>query len=216
MITVRQIQRLWSAKAYDRLLEQLLAPRSEASAKLYSELTGPDAAAAMLVIRLDELSQTFAPLYSETLRFLLTSQRMDGSWGDPMTTAIVVRALLCGNGHGGAITRGIEFLAGLQKPEGVWPAVPVRRMPADAFASAFVLLQLGDQVQFQEAVRFDDAIDSLNHNELASDLTTRKLWNQAKIRCRATTRRQLRARESSPDRGNSNQASQLINLFAIN
>ncbi len=187
MITVRQIARLWAGKDYTRLLGQLLAPRSEASSRLTADLVGVDAAAAVLIVRLDELSQSFAPLYSEAVRSLVRNQRPDGGWGDPMTTAAALRALLCGNGHGPVVERGLHFLAALQRDEGIWPAEPVRRMPADAFASAFILVQLGDHVRFRETVRFAEAIAWFTQNELALDDTTRRLWRQAKTRCQMVT-----------------------------
>jgi len=187
MITVRQIDRLWSAKAYDRLLEQLLAPRPEGSTKLLSQLTGSLPAAAMAVIRLDELSQSFAPLYSQLLRTIVAAQRPGdsgggGGWGDVATTALCLRALLCGQGHGVAIDRGMAALASLQKPEGIWPGMPVRRMPTDPFVSAFVLLLLSNSDIFRQAVRFDDAIEWFKLNEIALDEQTARLWSHARRR----------------------------------
>ncbi len=182
MITVRQIDRLWSAKAYDRLLEQLISPRAEASDQLLSQLAGPLAAAGMAVIRLDELSQPFVPLYSELIRMILNAQRPEGGWGDVITTAICLRALMCGNGNGESIQRGLEFVAGLQKPEGIWPNIPARRMPVDAFASAFVLARLGDMPAFRQAVDINRAIAWFEENEIALDEQTRRLWMHAKRR----------------------------------
>lgn len=202
MITVRQIDRLWSAKAYDRLLEQLISPRPEASDQLLSHLAGPLAAAGMAVIRLDELSQPFVPLYGELIRTILKSQRSvvpqsvaqqsaaqlpnahgpKGGWGDVITTAICLRALMCGNGNGDAIDRGLEFLAGLQKPEGIWPNIPARRMPVDPFASAFVLARLGDMPAFRQAVDMSQAMAWFESNEIALDEQTRRLWTHAKRR----------------------------------
>lgn len=183
MITVRQIQRLWSAKAYEKLMQQLLAPRPEGSARLESELTGALAAAAMAVVRLDELAQSYVPLYGQIVRTILAAQQADGGWGHPMTTALCVRALTCGRGHGVAIDRGVAYLAGLQKDDGVWPNVAVRRMPVDPFASAFILMQLGDHAPFRDGVRFDDAVAWFDQNELALDPATAKLWRHAVRRC---------------------------------
>jgi len=39
-----------------------------------------------------------------------------------------------------AIDRGIACLADLQQPAGIWPRVPIHRMPSDAAASAYILL----------------------------------------------------------------------------
>jgi len=182
MITVRQIDRLWTAKAHDRLLQQLISPRPESSVRLMSQLTGPLPAAAMAIIRLDELSQSFVLLYSQLVRTILNAQRPDGGWGDVLTTAICLRALLGGNGNGAAIDRGVSFLAELQKPEGIWPNMPVRRMPVDPFVSAFVLFRLGDCKAFHQAIRSDDVFDWFESNKLALDEPTSTLWSHAKHR----------------------------------
>ena len=82
---------------------------------------------------------------------------------------------------------GLAYLAELQQPRGSWPREPLRRMPSDMFASAFIMLQLGDRPQFREAVRFDDALawfadsENLRH----SDAEARRLWTHAAVRCRA-------------------------------
>jgi len=182
MITVRQIDRLWSAKAYERLLADLILPRPEASDRLLSQLSGPLPAAAMAIIRLDELTQSFVPLYGSLVCTLVNGQRSDGGWGDVMTTALCLRALMCGNGNGAVVDRGLQALAALQKPDGIWPNVPVRRMPVDPFASAFVLLRLGDCEQFRDAVRMDDALNWFKANDIALDSETRRLWIHAQRR----------------------------------
>lgn len=183
MITVRQIQRFWQAKTYDRLLQHLLAPRPEASARLEVELTGAIAAAALSAVRLDELSQSYVPLYTQMIRTVLAAQQADGGWGDAMTTALCVRALGCGRGNGAAMDRGLAYLAALQRDDGLWPGVPVRRMPSDPFASAFVLLQLGDRADFRDGVRFDASADWFEANDDALDPATAKLWRHAARRC---------------------------------
>ena len=108
-----------------------------------------------------------------------------------MTTALCVRALLCGGGQGAAVERGLHYLATLQKPEGIWPREPLRRMPADAFASAFILMQLGERDAFRRAVRFDDAIDFFTANAPAMDPDARRLWTHAAVRCRVHSSRPL-------------------------
>ena len=183
MTTVRQIQRLWQAKAFDKLLQHLLLPRAECSDRLLAELAGRTAAAAMAVVRLDEMSQSFTPLYAEAVRAVLAAQGPDGSWGDPMLTALCLRALMCGRGHGLAVDRGLHYLAELQKDEGLWPNPPVRRLPADPFASAFVLMQLGDGDRFRGAVRMGEAVEWFAHHVATCDGDTRRLWSHAQHRC---------------------------------
>lgn len=184
MMTVRHIEKLWNAKAYQRLLRDMLAGRPEASLRLETELSGPVPAAAFATIRLDELAQSHIPLYTKLLRTILATGEGDGGWGDPMTTAICLRALLAGQGQGVAIERGLLFLSRMQKPEGIWPKGPIRRMGADAFASALILLELGGSAQFRQSVRFDDALGWFKAHEHSLDAETRRVWDHAAIRCR--------------------------------
>src|SRR5438309_208963 len=90
----------------------------------------------------------------------------------PAARAPSPRALLCGRGDGIAIDRGMEYLANLQKDEGIWPAQPLRRMPADAHVSAFILSQLGDHPTFAESVRLSDALDWFAGHEDEVDAET--------------------------------------------
>jgi hypothetical protein len=182
MTTVRQIERQWNANDYVRLLRDMLSIRPEASLRLESELSGPIPAAAMALLRLDELALAYVPLYARLLRFILQSQDPDGGWGDPLTTALCLRALLAGRGQGVAINRGMEYLGQMQKPEGVWPKVPIRRTTADAFVSAFILLQLGGESRFRGAVRFDDATEWFDAHAHSLDAETARLWDCARRR----------------------------------
>ncbi|WP_428940786.1 hypothetical protein [Fontivita pretiosa] len=184
MTTVRHIEKLWRDKLYAKLLRQMLSGRPEASLRLELELNGPVPAAAMALLRLDELGQPHVPLYDKLLRAVLTAQEPDGGWGDPMTTALCLRGLMAGQGGGAAIERGLTYLAQLQKSEGIWPKVPLRRMPADPFVSAFVLLELGDHERFRQSVRFADALNWFQVHQHALDPETRRLWDHASIRCR--------------------------------
>ena len=183
MMTVRHIEKLWNAKTFQRLFRDMLAGRAEASLRLEVELSGPLPAAAMALIRLDELAQAHVPLYSKLLKAILAAQEADGGWGDPLTTALCLRALLAGRGQGVAIDRGLSYLAEMQKPEGFWPKLPFRRMPADPFVSAFILLQLGGDVRFREAIRFIDALNWFDGHEHSLDAEAHRLWDHASIRC---------------------------------
>lgn len=184
MMTLRQIERYWQAKAYDRLIREILAGRPEASVRLETELTGSAPAAALALIRLDELGQAHAFLCTQMVRSLLTQQQADGGWGDVMVTALCVRALACAQGSGLSIQRGIAYLANLQKPDGFWPRIPIRRTPADPYVSAMVLFQLGDNAEFRQAVRFADALKCFEPNEPISDPQTQRLWQRAAFKCR--------------------------------
>jgi hypothetical protein len=144
--------------------------------------------AALAMIRLDELSQAHHPFYRRLLNVILTSQQPDGGWGDPLTTALCVRALIAGGaGSGAAVNGGLGYLAALQKTEGAWPNEPIRRLPADGFTTAFILHQLGEFEPFRSAVRFDDAVTWFTTHGKSLDEQTRRLWLHARTRCRLGT-----------------------------
>jgi hypothetical protein len=184
MFTIRQIERLWNSKQYRRLAVELLAGRAEASYRLEAEFGRSVPGAALALIRMDELAQSHHPLYRTLLNVLIVGQEADGGWGDVMTTALCVRALTCGDGQGVAVERGLAYLAQLQKSEGIWPKVPIRRMPADAFVSAFVLFELADTEAFRQAARVADAVDWFAGNLATLDADTRRMWDRASARCR--------------------------------
>lgn len=184
MITVRQIERHWKAKAYDRLFAEVTTARPEASLPLGIDLARPLPAASMAVIRLDELDQSHSKLCPELIRSILRAQESDGGWGDLITTALCLRALLCSSGGGPAIERGLQYLAALQQEGGIWPSIPIRRMPADPSVSALVLYELGEHARFRRAVRFADAVRWFIDHERAVDEPTRQLWGRVQMRCR--------------------------------
>src|SRR3954462_14352955 len=103
MITVRQIQRLWDEKRYDRLITELLVARVESAVPVKSRLTGSTAAAALGLIRMEELNQAHHLLSQTLLRCILASQGNDGGWNDPMLCALCLRALQTSRGQGLAI-----------------------------------------------------------------------------------------------------------------
>ena len=189
MITIRQIERLFQEQRWHRLWDELLANRPEAQFVRLCEQQSDSLRrvvpiAALAMIRLDELAQSHHTFYRRLLNIVLTGQQKDGGWGDPLTTALCLRALLTSNGEGCAVGGALAYLANLQKTEGIWPREPLRRMPADATVSAFILHQLGEFELFRHSVRFDDAIGwFIAHEKRIDDLTWR-LWTHAKSRCR--------------------------------
>src|SRR3954468_2935184 len=101
MITIRHIERLFSDQQHRRLYRELIVARPEASFPLETALGCVVPTAALALIRLDELTQSHTAIYRRLLNVVLTAQQPDGGWGDVMTTAVSVRALLCGGGDGG-------------------------------------------------------------------------------------------------------------------
>ena len=185
MFTIRQIERLWNSKQYRRLAVELLQGRPEASYRLEAEFGRSVPAAALALVRMDELAQSHHPLYRTLLNVLIVAQEADGGWGDVMTTAVCVRALTCGDGQGMAVERGLTYLAQLQKAEGIWPKVPIRRMPGDAFVSAFVLFELAEVEAFRQTSRLADALDWFAGNLTTLDPDARRLADRAVAKCRA-------------------------------
>jgi hypothetical protein len=189
MITWKQIERQWQAGDYGKLLGELTTGRPEASPRMQMSLGRALPAAAMAVIRMDELSQNYLPIFAKMTRTVLLAQDSDGGWGDVMTTALCLRSLLVSNGHGVAVERGIRYLANLQKDEGIWPKIPLRRMEADAYTSAFVLFHLGDVEMFRSNVDFDAAVAWFKQHASELDGDTHKLWQRAMLKCQGAKQR---------------------------
>jgi hypothetical protein len=184
MQTVKHIERLWNGRRYEALLDQLVACRTDAQfVPLLQTSSIAIPAAAMAMIRLDELGQSGVPIYHKLLICLLASQESDGGWSDPILSALCLRALLGSRGGGEAIDRGLLYLANLQKDEGIWPRIPFRRMPADALVSAVVMYHLSHEPRFREAVSFDDAVRWFDDHSDQLDPQTRKLWFGVCLRC---------------------------------
>jgi hypothetical protein len=196
MMTIRQIERLWTAKAYGKLSQELLAARQEASFAIEG-VERPCFVAALAMVRMDELTQSHLPLFNTLLRVVLAAQDRDGGWGDPATTALCLRALLQGHGAGEAIEAGLAYLALLQREEGIWPGGPLRRMPADHAASLFILYQLGDNARFQAAVRFSDAVGWFTDHTAILSRECQALCQWASLRWRSAAAAPHRAVETS-------------------
>ena len=183
MMTVKHLERQWNAGHYSKLLVELLEARPEASFEFDSNASQAARVAALGVIRLEELDQSHTSLAATLVRTLLSMQEADGGWGDPAMTALCLRALFCSKGAGGAIDRGLAYLANLQQPGGIWPLVPLRRMPADAATSAFIISQLAPQPRFRMAVRLDDADAWFDQHRSSIGADALRAWDRARARC---------------------------------
>ncbi len=179
MMTVRQMQRLWDTRQYNRLSEEISSQRIEAMAVRELADHPTIAAAAWGLIRLEELNQPHVPLCRILINALLSRQELDGGWGNVAVTALALRALSLWNGNGPAIDRGMSYLAALQQPAGIWPRIPIRRLSANALVSAFVMLQLGDNAQFRAAVDFNAAVNWFQFHASEADPAAQTLWTHA-------------------------------------
>ena len=144
MLTVRQIERWWQMQAFDRMIDELCTGRAEAVGGIRQLFTGPAAAAALAVIRLDELHQSHLPLAGKMVRFLIAGQAPEGGWGDAVVTALALRALSRNTGTGLSVERALDRLDDLQRDDGQWPREPFRRFEGDPAVTAFVLFQLAE------------------------------------------------------------------------
>jgi hypothetical protein len=188
MITVRQIQRLWDEHAYGRLAGLLGEGRSDLPED--APRGSPSVSAAALgIIRLDELAQSSHPVCARFIRSLLNAQQPDGGWGEIGLTVLAIRALRCANGDGEAIARGIQWLADLQKEDGAWPMEPVRRLPADAGNTTFVLLHLGNDPLLRARARLDDALAWISSHHHEMDAGTRRVADRVVVRRKWTSTR---------------------------
>ncbi|HEV7301864.1 MAG TPA: hypothetical protein VGN72_21185 [Tepidisphaeraceae bacterium] len=195
MTTTKRIERLWSAKDYARLLGELLSGRSEDLPRARTDINAKLAATALGIIRLDEFNQSHLPLCGQLIRMILTAQEADGGWADPMTTALCVRALHCSRGNGVAGDRGLEALARLQKSDGSFPAEPIRRLPSDAFATAFVVYEVGDIAgQWLDVPR---AMNWLASVESSFDDATRIIADRLKLKYGAVAAQHVMLRQLS-------------------
>jgi hypothetical protein len=186
MVTVRQMEREWEGRKYEKLLASLVAARPEQLFTFDPANGRAIPAAAVALVRLDELNQAHVPLYGRLVRALLAAQSAaDGGWGDPAVTALCLRALMGSRGNGLAIERGLDYLAGLQKDDGLWPAGPIRRMAADPATTAFMLYQLGDKPVFRSAVRFDDAVEWFESRGKRLPGDAKDWWQLARMKCLA-------------------------------
>lgn len=184
MLTVRQIERLYTARDFSRLLHDLTSHRADALIRWDIQADRGVLAAAMSAARLDELSQAHHPFCGKMIQAVLRAQDADGGWGDPLATALCLRALLASKGDGQAVQRGLDYLSAVQQDEGSFPGGPFRRMPADGHVTSAVLYLLAEYPAFGEAVRVPDAADWLDRHRQALDDPTRVIWRHGKLRCR--------------------------------
>ncbi|MFN4244086.1 MAG: prenyltransferase/squalene oxidase repeat-containing protein [Tepidisphaerales bacterium] len=150
MLTLRHLERLWNHADYPRMARELLAGRMECSPRALVAAAHRVPSAAWGLIRLDEYARPDHPLAQRFLHALLVAQREDGGWGedgsarlsDPITTALVLRALATSSGRGVAIDRGLAYLKKLQNDDGGFPAVPLPGSASDPDVTAVVLHHL--------------------------------------------------------------------------
>lgn len=179
MLTVRQIERWWRGGGHERILSELSAGRVEATGEVKTLLVGPVSAAALAVIRLDELNQSAHPLASEFVHYIITHENAAGGWADAATTALCVRALSCSRGHGVVIDRGLSALAASQRPDSLWARTSGNRIAeGDLHVTAFIVVQLVN-AGVRGAVRIEDALAAIDATDRAAEPGLMRLRSHA-------------------------------------
>jgi hypothetical protein len=196
MITVRQIERLFQARDYKRLMVQCAAGRVEHNPPAGGAIghdrqvdfgdgcgsTLPAVASAVAVLRLDELNQGHAPVVRSLLAEVLRLQRPDGSWGDPVSTVLCWRALVRGGVQPARAELAIDWLASHQREDGGWASGASSRMPSDLPTTAIVLLHLASEISGHDRVRLDEARELLGRWEIDLDDPHRRLARTARLK----------------------------------
>ena len=162
MNTTKQITGLWGEGQNRKLFEELARYRPDVPAWLVNELgTSAAATAAMAVLRLQELSETRKPVYTNLITRLLSLQDANGGWGSTLATVLAVRALQGEPTAKAAAGRGLALLAAIQKDDGSLPRETIRRLPGDPTATAFALAHLGRVSAFVGSIRIEAAVHAL-------------------------------------------------------
>ena len=74
MITIRQIERAWQARTYEKLFRELVANRPESTFRFEHEQGRAIPAAAMAIIRLEELSQAHVSVCAQLIRAVVAGR----------------------------------------------------------------------------------------------------------------------------------------------
>ncbi len=187
MITWKQIERQWQAGDYGKLLGELTTGRPEASPRMQLSLGRALPAAAMAVIRMDELSQNYLTIFAKMTRTVLVAQDSDGGWGDVMTTALCLRSLLVSNGHGVAVEQESDTWRTCKRTKASgrrfryagWNRMHIRRRLSCS--------TLGMSEMFRSNIDFDAAVAWFKQHASELDGDTHKLWQRAMLKCQGAS-----------------------------
>jgi hypothetical protein len=162
MTTVRQIDGMWTDGQGRKLFSELSKFRPDVPEFLAGDLgILPIAAAALSMIRLQELNQTRTQLYRALLARVLVTQDADGGWGDTLATVLAARALLNDPEGRSAGLKAVILLSNFQLDDGTFPRTLARRLAGDTLATAFVLAHLARMSEVANRVRVEAAIGAL-------------------------------------------------------
>lgn len=158
MTSVRQIDGLWSEGRTRQLVTELTRFRPDFPASMIDSVSSsPVVAAALAMVRLQELDQTLLASYEGLKRKLLASQAADGSFGSIPITVLACRALLAEPTGAEALRKGLEYLGLIQREDGGFPVDELRRLPSDLLATALCIYHLSRDDRAKRALRFEAA-----------------------------------------------------------
>ena len=200
MLNLQLIERLFDAKAFDRLLSGVVANGLELPLPLQVRLSqAPAGAVAMALRRATELAYGGTDLARRLAGFLLMDQAEDGSFdADPLITAAAAAALgrlpaQRDAGIGPTIVHAKEAaivaLAGMQAEDGLFFSSMDRSSEDRALTAAFVLFLLGGDDLFRRAIRIADLCRWFEQRHDQLDRSTRRLWRMSGVGVRRTRRR---------------------------
>ena len=200
MLNLNLIERLFDAKAFDRLLNSVAANGLELPLPLQVRLSqAPAGGVAMALRRATELAYGRTDLARRLSDFLLADQGEDGSFdGDPLITAAAAAALGrlptqrdtdIGPTIVYAREAAIVALAGMQAEDGLFFSDIDRSSEDRALTAAFVLFLLGGDDLFRRAIRIADLCRWFEQRHDQLDRSTRRLWRMSGVGVRKTRRR---------------------------
>ena len=199
MLSIHMIERLFDGGSFDRLLNAVAANGLELPLPLRVRLSqAPAGAVALGLRRVVELTYGPTALSGRMTRFLLDVQHADGSFGDdPAITAAAAAALgrlLAEQPPAPALAvaqarqTALAALAAMQADDGLFDVGIERSLEDRALTAAFVLLLLGGDETFHQAVRSAELCRWFEQRHGRLDRLTERLWRMSRAETRVPRR----------------------------
>jgi hypothetical protein len=176
MLSVHLIERRFSARRFDALLEAVVANGLMLPVPLRIRLSEHEVCAVALALRrATELAYGPSSTGAAMARFILERQQDDGSWhGDPLATAVALAALAAVRRQAFvpaevrklnlAIERAAAALTAMQEADGLFFAADDRTEQDRALTGAYILSLLAADADFRRTVRLADLLDYFEAN----------------------------------------------------
>ena len=200
MLNLDLIERLYDAKAFDRLLDAVVANGLELPLPLRVRLSqAPAGAVAVALRRAVQLAYGQSDLTDRMAKSLLAAQEDDGSFdSDPLITAAAVAAwgrLLADRraepdspvAH--AREAAMAALAGMQDDDGLFHAASDRTEEDRALTASFVLFLLAGDDTFRRTLRIADLCSWFEQRHDQLDSAAERLWRMSRTPTKPTRRR---------------------------